>query len=517
MSNSILEKGCVTPFIIMNFAAGSIDQIPPKYFMSFRNVRTCLEGCQFELSIMYAPDAFSPGTPEIINQMLLASVNKDVTWQYGFYASDGQIYMQDSQYCGSFTTYSESIGSDGSLSYTIKGVGSWVSMLTQEITLPEYKATQKTLEVGGGLGSWVSMLTQEASELSGGLRPTDYLEPKIKYGILRKYFSDYDIIIQHLDNYVSEIPASTGSILDVIIGKTNSDNTKQGGLVSLSTINTSRYLKSTGISDRDLYYYNNYHIIGSSYSNASSEVVESAKEAYERISDTVDNLLTCGFIAYFDTSTNNSSKKGTFYYGPRTLGTSAEQYTYEFGNNIKNSDVLDFSVDYNGAVAMASMPSTKVVDNSIDAAGNNIGSSNVITSSSNFNRNTYTTLSGFNEEVFMSRSLLSDKLVYPFKASMKIVGQLKISHLLDEIDVTVLVNGTEHPAFSGKYTILGITDELGADGFTTSLELQRISTPEQSAAYDTWVANNSSSNAQKVQDNIDNGSTTSNSDSNGGS
>ena len=166
---------------------------------------------------------------------------------------------------------------------------------------------------------------------------------------------------------------------------------------------------------------------------------------------------------------------------------------------------------------MASMPSTKVVDNSIDAAGNNIGSSNVITSSSNFNRNTYTTLSGFNEEVFMSRSLLSDKLVYPFKASMKIVGQLKISHLLDEIDVTVLVNGTEHPSFSGKYTILGITDELGADGFTTSLELQRISTPEQSAAYDTWVANNSSSNAQKVQDNIDNGSTTSNSDSNGGS
>lgn len=479
MSNDILNQGCVTPFIIVNFAAGSIDQIPPKYFISFQNVRSCSKACRFELQIKYVADTFRLGTPEIINQMLLASVNQDVKWQYGYYTSTGQIRVQNVQYCGFFTTYTENIDSNGSLTYLIKGIGSEFSMLTEEVTLPEY-------HIGGSASSF------------GGLQPSNYLSIQVNYK-LQKYFNDYNVDIAKVDKYVKHIPAYTGPLLDGICGSTNSDKIKQGGLVSLSVISKDRYLNSGVVSSQDSYYYSNFKYIGASYSNTPSSMKTDAQNAYNKVS----SLLEDGFIAYFDSISTNG-KKGTFYYRPKNYGSPGSQYVYQLGNNIKDSDVLDFSVDYDGSVAMASVASTNVIDSNIDINGNNIGSTNIITSAAGFNRNTYTTLSGFNEEVFMSRSLLSDKLVYPFKATLRVLGQLNVSYLCDEINVTILINGTEHPAFSGKYSVIGIVDELSDSGFTTTLELVRIATPEQTSAYSTWVSNNETSRAQEVQTNINN-------------
>ena len=64
---------------------------------------------------------------------------------------------------------------------------------------------------------------------------------------------------------------------------------------------------------------------------------------------------------------------------------------------------------------------------------------------------------------------------------MTVLGQIEPNQLLDSITVNVMVNGVRHDVMSGKYTILGIEDDLSDSGFTTTFRLLK----------DTWAVSNS--------------------------
>ena len=441
----ILSGGFCTPFFIMNFANGSIDTIPPKYFSSFSQTRTCDDACEFQLTITYIPDTFDVGRPEIIHQLLLTSVNQDVMYKYGYYDSNGNIHEQDQWYKGMFTTYSESV-EDGVLQYTISGVSAATQLSTQEIHITETKSC--------------------------------WLKPSSKFASLWDTHSSimkhWDRDVDYSDEYVKSFDAFSGPLLDYVRGKVQSDGTTIGGLVSLSHKNTSLdSLLSMGyITESDVRTYEN-----SKYSLSSYGATGDTRFQIQSTVNNINNLMVRKFICYIDNcftgGIGGTDKYGTIHYKCLDIANVTDTYVYEYGNNIKNSQVLNFSCTYDGSVAMANVPATSRTSSDIDVDGNNIGSSNTATCSTGFGRNSYPTKSGFNEEVWLSNTTLLNSMIYPFEAELQILGQLTCSHLLDVIRVVVIINGTEHPVLSGTYTIKSITDELSESGFTTTLGLLR--------------------------------------------
>ena len=92
-------------------------------------------------------------------------------------------------------------------------------------------------------------------------------------------------------------------------------------------------------------------------------------------------------------------------------------------------------------------------------------------------------------------------MLYPFEASMTIIGQIVPSQLLDIIQVVVLLNGTEVPVLTGKYQILEIIDSVSSSGFHTTFKMRRFVEDETINLLETAVATPSgSSNAQSVDD-----------------
>ena len=163
-------------------------------------------------------------------------------------------------------------------------------------------------------------------------------------------------------------------------------------------------------------------------------------------------------------------------------------FRFDYGNNQKESDVISISFSYDGSVAMANATASSSLSGSIDADGNNIGQSNSTTCVLSLGRNSYPTLSGFNEDKFLSQRELTEYLIYPMSASMKVLGQIEPNNLLDVIEVNVYINGTKHPSLSGEYSVTSVIDEVDSNGFYTTFELVRAEY-SNTIKYEKYVTN----------------------------
>lgn len=475
--NNILKLGVVTPFVLFNFATGSIEAtIKPKYFVSLEHNRTCTKACTFKLNVKYVPDTFSPGTPTVIDNMLITSVRQRVTYCYGYYDCYGGIHLQQQQYVGQVYTYSSNTNiASGTVDYTIEGT-SYVAELANEYDVIRGKTDADLL-----------------------IRPSTHFRTKLLLGVRNGKGGFYELgkcykmVIDGTDYPISIPNLGRQPVLDLIMGKSNNITTNKGvnkrvgGLVDYSYAKKAHsieaWYKAGGISqtDYDAFKY-------------------SRGETYNAIKTNLENELKIPFMCYIDDICDDPNKYGTLYYVPGNKNETNDVFVFRYGNNEKNSDVLNFSVSYDGSVPLAAAPASDVVQASADADGNVIGQSIAINTVNNLNRNTYPTKSGFDESLFLSEKELSKLMLYPFEASMTVIGQIVPSQLLDIIQVVVLLNGTEVPVLTGKYQILEIIDDISSSGFHTTFKMRRFVEDETVNLLETPVATPSGdSNAQIVE------------------
>lgn len=478
MANAILRKGAVSPYMNFQFAAGTIDTIPPRYFLHFHQDRSVKKACSFTLEILYAPGNFGESTANLIHGMLLSSSKQPVYYQYG-YKTDGGPVIQKQCYTGIFTTYTETIH-EGWLTYTISGISSAVEDLNPNVCIINYLA--------------------ELKDKNTPIQPSEIAEALVTGSAssvgISKYFENFDIIIHHTDEKVDprSINISNGSLHDVFCGTSKSDGTVySNGLVNYSyTKHTpNEILSGNLLSASSMVMGMQYNVMNRWNSSGMNDLVKSGKDA----ANAINQLQKMPFVCFFDNvvSGMSSGKKGTFNYVEKFNVTSVRDFTFEFGNNFLESDVLSFDVTLDCAPAIASIPSLKEITADIDSDGESIGSNYNALQTDLLEKNTYNTPSGFRESAFLSSTTLASALNFPFEASMTVIGQIEPNQLLDSITVNVTVNGVPHEVMSGKYTILGIEDDLSDGGFTTTFRLLK----------DTWAV--SSSDIADVYSNDRNG------------
>lgn len=475
MSNApheILRYGIATPFVIFNFEGGhSIEPSNiPRYFVSLEHDRTCTKACTFKLTIIYAPDTFSSGDPLRIDNLLVNSVRQQISYQYGYYDYFGVRHTQQQLYVGQIYTYNSNADiSNGTITYTIEGT------------------------------SHVAQLTEKLGEIRGttdARKPSIYLETKIKHSTDEGFawlYQYYDYKIDRTDMPVPIPNLGKHPVLDLIMGKANNveknngNIARVGGLVQHSIApltNSMEQLHNIGkITDAAYDWYQR----------------DASKTQAQKFARQMQIKLGTPFISYID-DVATSNKFGTLYYVPKTGTETNNVFHFDYGNHFRESDVLSFSVTLDGSVALAAASASENVTSSVDAEGNPVGSSYAISSINNLARNTYPTLSGFNEELFLSQKELSELMLYPFEATMTVLGQIKVSQLLDIIYVVVTINGTDVQPLTGKYQIIEINDSVSESGFTTTFKLVRYVVDEKPESYlENVVSTSWDSEAHEVQ------------------
>lgn len=456
--NEILKYGIATPFVLFNFSniasiESSKDNIP-RYFISLEHNRTCTKACTFKLTIIYVPDTFSPGNPTIIDNMIISCVRQQVTYHYGYYDYLGVRHIQQQLYVGQVYTYNSDINvANGTITYTVEGT------------------------------SHVAQLTRDEAEIKG----TTELRQPSKYfrNRLRDWNGDgfeqlkrlYDFHIEHTDKPVQIPNIGKGPVLDLIMGtsnnitKNNGNTAKVGGLVAYSVAVPGKSMEE--LHNKGYITQTQYDQYQRGYSG-----VRNGAEKSKKLWEKVERDLGIPYICYINDNYVTNGKYGTLYYVPRTGQATNNVFHFDYGNNFKDSDVLNFSCTYDGSVALAAASATQNISVGIDAGGNPIGASNVITTVNNLSKNSFPTLSGFNEDAFISKHELSKIMLYQFEATMTILGQIVPNQLLDIIEVVITINGTPVPELTGQYQILEINDSVSEGGFTTTFNLIRY-VPEE--------------------------------------
>lgn len=486
--NDILNRGFVSPYIDFVFGTGNrIDTFPPRYFVSFKQTRTTSKACSFTLTLSYAPGNFNETTANIIHNVLLTAVQLPVIYRYGYRTPGGGLQLQNKgarYYTGIFVQYNESLQSDGTLVYTITGVA-------------------RAVENTGTIYNVVRFLSMFSAPMMQPSKIVDLLtDPDYRFNDtgIGEVFENYK---RNIDMSDEEVPfsdirkkISSGTIHDLFIGKTNiTDTTYPNGIVSLSykilgdqdilssgllsedTLTsaieyTPEYISRRGVED---YLIRNYasSSAGSDYEKAVLASIK-RKRAYNEYARVKKMPYVCFFDNVVDdiTSTGN----GTFNYLPKMGRQITNIFNYNYGNCFLDSDVISFDATYDGAKAIASVSSLSNVASNIDPNGQQLSSSHIVGQPDGFQRNTFSTLSGFDESAFLTDTTLADALNYAFNATMTVVGQTECNDLMDTIRVNVFVNGVEHPGMSGDYSIIGIEDSLSDSGFTTTFELVKTMT-----------------------------------------
>lgn len=477
MGNRILNYGVTTPFVLFNFATGSIEStIKPKYFVELNHNRTCKKATTFKLRIMYIPDTFSEGRPTLIDNLLISSRNDRVTYQYGYYDWRGARHVQDATYVGQMNKYDCDVDiASGTLTYTIEGCATAVELLNTQTSLD---TRTRNYDLWRFPPSKVIRLCSDP----------DYPErPFYQLGLY------YDRVIKETDEYVPLPLYTQQGMMDIILGtakaakdsvnaekQTNID--RDGGIVQHSRSKTYETIydayKAGTITTEEFINIPTETYLNSNVLNGirgiGSIVDEDKYLKYNSMAQSITNKLYSPFMAYFDDFASTSHKYGTFYYVPKEGNMASNSYVFEYGNNVRQSDVLSISFTYDGSVALANANGSQSLAASIDDEGTNIGQSQSTTNVLSLGRNSYPTLSGFKEDRFLSQRELQSYMIYPSKATMTIMGQLEHpNNLLDIIDVVVLINGTRHPTLSGEYSILSINDTVNSSGYTTTFELVR--------------------------------------------
>lgn len=485
--NSILNYGFVSPYILFTFlgSGDTLDTIPPRYFASFHQDRSVDLACSFTLTLVYAPGYFNEDTATIIDKLLLSQVKHDVTYRYGYKTRHGGLTMQNQYYAGIFTAYNSEIN-EGYLTYTISGISHSVELVSPTVCVSDF----------------INNLKDKVKEIQPSVVVNNLVRgigPLASKSGISEYFKNYEIEIDQIDEKVStkSINIQDGPLHDVFFGKANSDKSSlPSGLVSLSYINdsSSDSLSSDLLSERDIRIIEEYGI-RNNY-NSSGITNDQYSTRYAEPLSKLESLKRIPFVCYYDNvvSSEGSSSKGSFHYIPKYTRAITNVYNYSIGNSSIDSDVLNFSASVDCTPALATIPSVRDISVDIDVDGEAIGNNYNSMQSDGFVRNTYNTPSGFNESAWLTTSTIANALNFPFEATMTIVGQIDASRLLDCIEVNVFVNSVKHDGFSGKYTVLGIEDDLSENGFTTTLKLSKQG----------WAVDN-----EKISDYVSNYSTNS--------
>ena len=484
--NSILNQGVVTPFIIFTFPTGfTIEDYgtAPKYFMDLDHNRTCKQACTFKLTIVYVPDTFKEGQPFLLDQQLLSSQGGKVVYTYGYFDRFGKRHQQQGAYVGQIYNYTSDVDiANGTIKYTISGCATAVDLTT---SMARVEATNKRVKPSEHL----QLLINDAT--SGG-----FYDLKQVYEVDIRDKIDQEVIIPNFDS---------APVLDLIMGtvtgeKNNGIPVRKGGIVQLS--NGPELPSSVGLltdMERQMIAHQGKFTI-----NSESDA-RIFKQKYGKAQDRAKAKLKQPFVCYIDDTETTSNKLGTLKYVCNTYNNytaGLENFVYYMGNNQKNSDVLDFSVSYDAAKGLAAAMGTGKTVSSIDPDGNGYGSTFTVEELPNLGRNTFGTKGGMDQNLLISIRDISQIMIYPFQATMTIIGQTQKNELLDIIYVTVFLNGAQHDILSGRYQILEITDNVSSSGFTTTFKLLRMDTSGVPAT-ETIKATGSDGNSQKVEDNIE--------------
>lgn len=462
--NDILNRGFVSPYIKFNFLRGSIETTPHAHFVSLTHNRSVEQASTFELTLIYVPGTHGETYAEDMHQLLLTSVNHPVTFHYGYITPDGGLQLQeDVWYRGIYTQYTENLGNDGTLTYTISGVAESVSIDTPKVEIENYLNSLKRQATGAFAKRKPSLIvkhliTQEETMCN-----------------MKKYFDGYEIIIDPSDEDVDvqSINIKDGTLREVLCGSYKSDGTTNvKGFANHSYINLDKdtALQYGIITERDISLAESYQNKGSNTYSRNQRTQDEEKAA-----NLISNLKTMPFVCYFDdvVTAEGSASKGKFYYIPKYTKQYASEYIYNFGNNFIDSDVLSFSVNNDCIVAMASVGSLNSISSGIGNTGESIAASHNVLQQTSFSVNSFNTITGFDESRFLTQTALSNALNFPFTATMTVVGQTKLNHLMDKIRVTIMFNGSINELLTGDYIIMGITDELSDSGYTTTFDLQK--------------------------------------------
>lgn len=487
--NEILKYGFARPYIIFQFESGevTIDTIPPRYFVSFENNRTCDKACQFKLTLSYVPGTAGEDNAAIaIQQQLLSQINKPVRYQYGFYTADRAApILQNQAYSGILLQYEESL--DGNtLSYILSGTSQEIDSTATEYDIHDFMETVKKAypqEIQPSMiVDFLCLQRQDLYETEAQRYANLYIRNNAgrtafnaaqKTGI-PEYMAQFDKDIDHDDDAVetSGISIEGHTVHDIFCGRSCANGTGgTNGLVyySKKSVCPNEILSSMTLAQR----FNTFEL--SDRDAQTAEILRRySSQALEDFS--MQATYTQKYVAFFDNviSGLDSQSKGTFHYKPQIKTTADSEFVFNYGNTFLDSDVLSFNATIDCTIAYAAQKGRNAASSNIDAGGEYIGGTYVTSQTDNFVKNSYTTLSGFKDEAGMTETTIADALTLPFTATMEVLGQInECNKLLDFIDVTVMMNGKLNVGLTGKYVVKGVTDSLSSNGFTTSFDLIR--------------------------------------------
>ena len=489
MANAIknliqLNGGVATPFVKIDFDGwGSITVAQhPRYFISLNHVRNTDKACVATFVLKYVPETFEKGQPTDLDIMLMnmQGRNDSITYVYGFYDSYGKLHVQQCYYKGRFEKYKADFDiTTATVTYTFDVYAKQVDFLN-------------------------TIISTEASK--NPMQPSRYLDNLFythnSFKDLANYY-ERSIITRDM---VVQIPSfSNTTLTDFLLGtvqRTDGNNgnvVRTGGLVQLAQ--TESMASKLGITEQ---WTNFNNVIDNFMPSWGASSVRTALNHYN-----TELNKTTPYVCYFDDISVNG-KFGTIYFRPKEAladGSTGgyfinldENGNFEYGNNIRTSVVQDFSVQWDSGAVSASFKSSEQITNSIDIEGNNIGVTNNSAKLLSLGNNVYNSIAKFKRDATTSMSEIYDKLTYPFKASLKILGELYPHHLLDVIYIVVYMNGTEHKTLSGLYQILSISDELGDSYFYTNLELLKITDDEIVAEPENYIGNSQNNSKAKSHD-----------------
>lgn len=194
------------------------------------------------------------------------------------------------------------------------------------------------------------------------------------------------------------------------------------------------------------------------------------------------NLAVSYKIVISDDSSKGSSGKIVL---KKFAGKGGSAYIFEWGS--KDTDVISWSPQYDGSVAIfTSGKNGKTKEYVISQFAENgddvteVAYTATTESKSNLNEgkswaDSWDSVEGFSNAVG-SITDFEQRANYPYKGTLEVLGVSddRVSLVNTRITIIPLVNGKRHHT-AGIYTVVGITDKISSQGFTTTLEVVRYS------------------------------------------
>lgn len=205
-------------------------------------------------------------------------------------------------------------------------------------------------------------------------------------------------------------------------------------------------------------------------------------EVARALVDTEDEINHFYKVVVDDTDNGNGKRNIRL---ARTSSVCVGNYVFQWGG--KNTDVISWRPDYQGAFAIFNDTSSNIYKNLSNVITRDQGGNATLAQIESFDvgglqdlANTElksTSSISLEETATLSTSKVQsfrEKVQYPYKASLTVLGvggqDLQLGSSL--IKVTPVINGKTHHS-AGEYTIIGITDSVSSQGFMTTFDLFR--------------------------------------------